>query len=1098
MSDINKLLEQIKCEMQESRLFSEDDLKALDLCLIDEVPVQSAGPLNLPEENVGDPTACIKSVENMTEAAKKDLANTLKLQIAKAKIQEVFDNLSIVHEYMKTRHSKLESFIKIPALAPTKKYDVKLKDSLKGYSVNILSYEHSPVQVDEKSSGAVFTINIPKLKVYDYKDYEGKEQKLTIKSVLKDKTVLDHLKTVKIYAYEDKVAPKIGNKIYDGIRGSLYRNESGYPGFYWKLEDPKNRLFTLAERGLSMSANALDPVLKSVGGKIEEDGKTFYIANLERHESFYEKFTTELDKRIEKEKKEVLSKAIKPAIDALRLAASNEALEAYRTSKDLKTTLAKFAIEFKEIDDRIKAMHAEMKLLGGVNSGEKLKNGILNTKCFKGGDTSPCDNLKKTLGSDPVGYRAMKDGPVGSNPDFTTMCYWKEFAKCATKLGLLPFPGDKMTNIRKLRYWPVGLIIPLPGKLVKIPMPHIWIPLAVAPSPIGTIVVFLAQCGIVPSPFVFIISNTGSKNFIVSLKGPQKNMGYDIDTKSSSDGMAGPTFKANLKMKGIDLIKGLKSPIDVNALSKAMENSDSIENYVDEFMSKSIKAIDSIGEIRLDAVSSLANRATSNLADMGEKIEAIQSDLIKAVNKLKLGTIKFPKDSGKLKKRRSALQEVTEAMSDLAERGEAMTDKGYFKVKSVLDKFINEIHDLDVRVNITATKQEERVEQVKTVLKKFNSEIFKMAKGIKLPTVNPAILEPGDKLEEISQSINNASTDYKRMMSSTVATIMSGAKIELFNPFKSCCTAKGFELPKTLDPAVLLTLAAAERAISSIISKLNGKDLESIINVPNIGLPTIKSFFSSSILKKFPNVQLPSSIDIFNINTIMKFVSPVLGMLSIPQVPFTSVPGMPKQININLDSIVKPLLIETIKKSNFISGKLTFNLGTTFDSLSSEDLKGILKNAVISTQSNVKTKLLPIIKVADGVKSVKGASKTIIDEAFPLLKAKAEAKALIKSRTKMIDLVEAVDDAAVAVILKTAMPVLDKAMRIPGSHIPVAALAALDQVGKARMIHPISNQDDLPSWDRLTLKNPLFVIFLDKFCATAADCTGIVLGRTWG
>jgi hypothetical protein len=39
------------------------------------------------------------------------------------------------------------------------------------------------------------------------------------------------------------------------------------------------------------------------------------------------------------------------------------------------------------------------------------------------------------------------------------------------------------------------------------------------------------------------------------------------------------------------------------------------------------------------------------------------------------------------------------------------------------------------------------------------------------------------------------------------------------------------------------------------------------------------------------------------------------------------------------------------------------------------------------------------------------------------------------------------------------------------NYLPVAA---------ARMIHPIMNQDDLPPWERLTHKNPLFAIFLDE------------------
>ena len=56
---------------------------------------------------------------------------------------------------------------------------------------------------------------------------------------------------------------------------------------------------------------------------------------------------------------------------------------------------------------------------------------------------------------------------------------------------------------------------------------------------------------------------------------------------------------------------------------------------------------------------------------------------------------------------------------------------------------------------------------------------------------------------------------------------------------------------------------------------------------------------------------------------------------------------------------------------------------------------------------------------------------------------------------------------------------------------PVAWLATLSlcafappitfsSVTAARLFHPILNSDDLPPWERLTHKNPLFAIFLDE------------------
>jgi hypothetical protein len=40
------------------------------------------------------------------------------------------------------------------------------------------------------------------------------------------------------------------------------------------------------------------------------------------------------------------------------------------------------------------------------------------------------------------------------------------------------------------------------------------------------------------------------------------------------------------------------------------------------------------------------------------------------------------------------------------------------------------------------------------------------------------------------------------------------------------------------------------------------------------------------------------------------------------------------------------------------------------------------------------------------------------------------------------------------------------------------------------MLNPLYNREDLPRWDRMTLKNPMFVVFLDEFLRSAADISG--------
>ena len=54
---------------------------------------------------------------------------------------------------------------------------------------------------------------------------------------------------------------------------------------------------------------------------------------------------------------------------------------------------------------------------------------------------------------------------------------------------------------------------------------------------------------------------------------------------------------------------------------------------------------------------------------------------------------------------------------------------------------------------------------------------------------------------------------------------------------------------------------------------------------------------------------------------------------------------------------------------------------------------------------------------------------------------------------------------------------------------PYPAVAAAPTVFK--LIHPMLQQDDLPPWDRLSLSNPLYVVFLDQFCTQGKKGGGL-------
>lgn len=97
-------------------------------------------------------------------------------------------------------------------------------------------------------------------------------------------------------------------------------------------------------------------------------------------------------------------------------------------------------------------------------------------------------------GSEPAEDINYVGNPRPNSPPVTSLKYWKKYCRNATTVNLLPL------------YWPIGIVIPTPSKLIKIPLPVIWKPIAVIPNPICLIVIGIAICGLCPAPFVYIVN----------------------------------------------------------------------------------------------------------------------------------------------------------------------------------------------------------------------------------------------------------------------------------------------------------------------------------------------------------------------------------------------------------------------------------------------------------------------------------------------------------------------------------------------------------------------------------------------------------------
>jgi len=149
------------------------------------------------------------------------------------------------------------------------------------------------------------------------------------------------------------------------------------------------------------------------------------------------------------------------------------------------------------------------------------------------------------------GNYLLSSPPSSDCPTIFQKCWWKQFCKDVTKVGLLPYPNglppientsyflSAGPSVRLgLKYWPVGYLppafipIPIPNPIdglpyIRIPLPMIWtiIPPIVIPLPLnlGILVIFIPLIGgFMPTPLVYIKEFvTGSSLFLTGIRGPR-------------------------------------------------------------------------------------------------------------------------------------------------------------------------------------------------------------------------------------------------------------------------------------------------------------------------------------------------------------------------------------------------------------------------------------------------------------------------------------------------------------------------------------------------------------------------------------------------
>lgn len=887
--------------------------------------------------------------------------------------------------------------------------------------------------------------------------------------------------------------------------GSLYTE------YYNKLEDPLNNFFTREERGLTSQANDADSEFKNIAAtqglsisdiaSAKQGNQTLYISDQQKYTAFFKSFKKTFDDRMA----QVRSTRVGPAFEYAK--SKLDRIARYEAALEQDESYSKNCIaHFQKITserDRLKSMEDDFNRKTAIDpnnpgASEFAMNLKKDVSCLGGEEPSQEEPME--FEGDVVKTFAYGDG--GMDPYAPTpakMCYWNKFAKLATIYGLLPFPDTSNgPAIRSLRYWPVGLVIPIPGKLIKIPTPVVWFPLTAIMSPFGTVVVFLGVAGLIPCPYVLYISRTGEKKFIITMRGQSEVFGY-----LPKEDDKGYPLKVCVPLSSTltDLPEQLLGMLN-ESRSIGMPPFD---EFVYEVTSKVEDAIDRIGLPELKGVGEVKNKIKKYGASAGEKRDAIRGDISEWLGGLDLPKITLPKDPARRKQSNIAAKTIDSA-------SEFMSNKLFFDTPKMFDlkeKIMPKILDLekDPLINREIRMLPENLDlEVSDHWQAFKDFTTKCVNSL-LKLFIPDEWTAGETYGEYARVMHDGkayvsmkgknkgnepmpTSEWWSRVDELMQSMTMTPSITIPNPY--ACREELAVPPADLP--YIAAVGAAFNGIRGIVDRLDASTVTAMLGMSRFNTESVLTMVYAMIDSAVPELPLPG--DNFKVDYISVFRKMLLDSLSLdlPKVPL--VDALVNGVTIDLN-VLKPVIRDFVARLIDEVIKLLPVDILRNDSMGFPALDGVtLKIAVKAVLSTVMEKvMLPVKPAYDAVSVASGIARLVKNEKSPLdaalmpqavaaEKVKAQIKALVDAIKTPMDDTMVLDQRA----FEMAMNVL-KNFNVP--YQAVGAMAAFGLSDYARKLHPLMYAEDLPPWERLNFKNLLFVLFLDEFCHTAKKHGGL-------
>lgn len=726
-----------------------------------------------------------------------------------------------------------------------------------------------------------------------------------------------------------------------------------------------------------------------------------------------------------------------------------------------------------------------------LKSEKKIIN-IAKKFSGKSGVAAPTkDACTKLLGSDPIGLN-----PPSDCPGITKNCYWEEYTKLMQLVSLMPVIDIENLNKRLFRYYPVGLQIPVPAPpgvlptlasgipdpMISVPFPIIWSLVTAVTTPVGLMVIWMTLCGPIPGAYVLYFDEKGQPCFLVSPKGPISIPAKSIRSSLSEDKplieilpALKNTFKVNLKKFPYRMLMGNSK--------KTTSDPDDEKNFIDSIQAKIRNAISSLSvadpKYQTPSESKRKKRINGALRKYpvdGEAIMSALSDILTVIdttlNNVYINDIKYPTNPKKLINPIVGPAEFMDGLNRIADAGVSLS-KGKMSLRDKLKKQFDIIlSDPDVINYLSKLDTEITALERSLVNKGIPQQMISRARRIK------------KALRFVADKIANKITPQDLGFVSNITTpiplpipCIDNVAMEILPPYVLAIMAAIKTLPSQIDSIsdnVFVSILSKSIDLGKRLAKLS--DLmffackELVLFIPEISFPDTSS---ATVLKQ---IVQSSTQNFFKVKVRMPH----------PGISQITIKG--NLIKTALKSAVKAAFLEVI---NIVSIELNNNpsittalameaiikaiFGVNLSAVTGNDIK-----AFISSILDNLDKYLNSIKIA--IRTAKNATatdfKSIKEKLFPTIPPKSfdEGPFMEIGTSEMIK--------ATTPILRT----LSRALPFPAILQASASTPARQVLTK---LHPFIAKESLPSWEKLTLKNVPFVIWLDLMIATSQRQGGL-------